>query len=220
MTQIKDFPIKTTAENGDFLTLQNPTTGLTYSIQMSDFLKGVTTGSPTPPASTNLTYATSGDTNGLFYYLGTEKKTQSWVNPINKGLIVSASSVASGSLESLVNRDESQFYTSNSPNSWVSFSTGSGKLKSNGYSIRVRNSNLYYPRNWKLRGSNDNGSSWADLDIQANNTTLDTASEWLFLPVTPSISYSLFQILNYGLDSEGHNYFCLGEVELYGEYQA
>lgn len=216
MTQIKDYPEEATAEAEDFVLMQNPITAKTYKITITNFLKNLPSNGTSGASSVNLTFATAGDTNGLFYYLGTEKLTKPWANPTTKGLSLNASSVENGSVISLVNRDESQFYTSNTPNSWVSFNI-ENKLKCNYYSIRARNNTAYYPRNWKLQGSND-GNTWIDLDTQINNTVLSSASQWLSLPVISSEAYSWFRILNYGIDSEGHNYFTLGEVELYGQY--
>ncbi|MEH2448938.1 MAG: hypothetical protein V7K18_25080 [Nostoc sp.] len=167
---------------------------------------------------TKLYYESNGDSKGLFYYLGTVGKTQPWANPTSKGLTIQASTTGSGSVQSIVNRDESEFYTNNIPSSWVSFNIGTSKLKCNCYSIRARNNTAYYIRNWKLQGSDD-GSTWIDLDTQTNNTTLANASQWISIPINnASAAYSWFRVLNYGLDSEGHNYFTLGEVELYGEY--
>lgn len=209
--------IKTIADSADYF-IGIDSTGTLFKIAKSDLFASFSSETGNSPSDINLTFATSGDTNGIFYYLGTARKTQDWVNPTNIGLLVSASSIEHGSVASLVNRDESEFYTGNLPNSWVSFNIAiAGKLKCNYYSIRVRNSTAYYPRNWKLQGSND-GSTWNDLDIQTNNIILNTASQWLSIPLSSPTAYSVFRILNYGVDSEGSNYFCLGEVELYGSF--
>ena len=196
--------------------------GTLYKILKADFLAGSSnkTGSNAGGSSgINLTFSASEDTNGLFYYLGTVGNIVPWANPTSRGLTIQASTAINGSVESLVNRDESQFYTDNLPSSWVSFNIGTKKLKCNYYSIRARNAANYYLRNWKLQGSND-GATWVDLDTQTNNTTLANASQWLSIPINNTAAYSWFRILNYGLDSEGYNFLTLGEVELYGEYFA
>ncbi|MEH2287165.1 hypothetical protein [Nostoc sp.] len=217
MSQIKDIAIeKTTADNGDYLVMQNPTTGETYKIKVSNFLAGLS-GLPVTPVLHQLTFAFSGDANGLFYYLGTNKGATVWNNPANRLLAVTASSIGSGDPNTLSNRQADQFYTGDLANSWVMFEFV-GQLKCQYYSIKSRsNDSNFYPRTWKLQGSID-GSTWVDLDSQNNNATLVSAGQWLSLPISATVSYSKMRILQNGLDSSGYNYFCLDEVELYGEY--
>ena len=227
MTQLKDVAIeKTSADDGDYLVLQNPATKETYKITKANFLKGVTTSSSNSSGSSGSNgvarnYVSNGDANGVFYYLGTIFGNTTWSNPANTNrLTVSASSVESGTVESLTDRSDSTFYSNINAGNWVQFSLGSSKLKCNYYSIKTRNtSDGYFPRNWKLQGSND-GSSWDDLDIQVNNTSLTNDSQWLSLPVSSAVQYSTFRILSTGVTSSGYNYLVLGEVELYGQFFA
>ena len=225
MTEIRHLAItKTSAENDDLLLMQNPTTGETYNIKKSDFLAGLSSSGNTgsggnTPSNINLTFATSGDVNGLFYYLGTAKGTQPWDNPTNRGLLISVSSIGVGFPVSLVNRDASEFYTNNAPQSWVAFDIGTSKLRCNYYLLRNRNVADHYLRSWSFQGSND-GSTWMTLDNQINNAVLNTPSQWLALPVVSNTPYSVFRLLQTGQNSAGYNYLCLGEVELYGEYIA
>ncbi|QSJ20108.1 discoidin domain-containing protein [Nostoc sp. UHCC 0702] len=177
-------------------------------------------GSDQASTGTALTYVSNGDANGLFYYLGTAEKAVTWQNPANAGIILlSASSTGSGDVSELVNRQDGQFFTQSLPNSWIKVQLSSGKLKCSYYSLKTRNSSSdYYPRSWKLQGSND-GVDWDDLDTQNNNTSLVNNSQWLSLPVVAnSIGYRYFQILQIGINSAGYNHLVLGEIELYGEY--
>ncbi|MEH2146251.1 hypothetical protein [Nostoc sp.] len=64
MTQIKDFAItKTVAEDGDFLLMQNPTTGETYKITRSDFLAGLSSIGNTGTGSTGGNNTSGGATS-------------------------------------------------------------------------------------------------------------------------------------------------------------
>ena len=164
----------------------------------------------------NLTYISNGDTNGLFYYLGTNKNTVAWSNPSGNKITIAASSIAAGSVGILTDRAPSEFYTASNANSWVEFNIYPSQLKCSGYSLRNRSNADHYLRNWQLQGSIDDGVTWSILDNQVNNTTLNTPSQWLYLPVTSSVSYSKFRIYETGLNSSNTYYICLGEVELYG----
>ena len=213
--QIKDIAVvKTVAEDSDYLIMQSPDTGETYRITKADLFAGLV------PSSNiaNLVFSSNGDSNGLFYYLGTNKATTVWSSPSGNNLIVTASSTESGNPISLVDRENSEWFSAAVANSWVSFYIQVGKLKCNYYSIKTRANNTdYYPRNWILKASND-GTNWNILDTQSNNTALNSVSQWLSLPVVSTTPYSYFQLLQNGLDSSDSNYFCLGEIELYGEF--
>lgn len=217
MPQIKDFPIeKTTAEDNDYLVMQNPDTGETYKIKKSNLLKGLSSSTSTPTVH-QLNFGFSGDSSGLFYYFGTNKGTTTWLSPAGGAVSVVASSIGYGDPSALVDRSGNKFWTSNTPNSWVSFQFP-GKLNCNYYSIKSRSGDSdYYPRNWKLQGSND-GNSWDDLDVQVNNTSLSSAGQWLSLPVPGVATYSMFRVFQNGVDSTNAYFLCLDEVELYGSY--
>jgi len=176
-------------------------------------------GTSTTPTTTTkqLTFSSSGDTNGLAYFLGTNKGVATWQNPNGNGLVMSASSIASGTLASLLDRQASEFYTGNATDSWVKLAITSGSLKCNYYSIRNRNNVDHYLRSWKLQGSN-NDSTWVDLNTQTGNTTLNSASQWLSIPVVSNTYYNFFRLLMTGANSAGYYYMCLGELELYGTY--
>ena len=222
--------IKTVAANNDYF-IGIDVDGLLYRISKADLLAGLTSSSgsggsgsggsgsgSSGSSGSSRTFANSGDNNGLFYYLGTSLGTLPWSNPSGNGLIISASAVESGTLSLLVDKQGSQFWTPSVANNWVSFSLTKGKLTCNYYSIKSRISDVdYYPRNWKLQGSNDN-SSWTDLDTQTNNASLNSIDQWLSLPVTTADSYSSFRLLTTGVNSSNYYHLCLGKVELYGLY--
>ena len=217
--QIKQFPLITTIQDNDLLLVQMGT-GTYKSIKASD-IKKYCQGVITSPVSTyTLTFQSPNDTNGVFYWIGTNKGTTVWQNPTNRGLVISVSSTGSGSLESLVDRQNSEFYTESNSEYWVKIKLpGTAKLNCNYYLIKTRSaSSNYYPRNWKLQGSN-NDSTWIDLDIQSNNTTLNSNSQWLSIALNCGVSYNYFKLLTTGINSSGSYHFVLGEIELYGAYE-
>jgi hypothetical protein len=210
----------TVAGANDFLVLQTPA-GETYNITKANFLAGVGTGTGTgTTGETSLTYVSDGDNNGLFYFLGTNRKTQAWQNPQSNGsVIISLSGGVNGDpLSSLTDREPSSFYGDSSPGCWVKIDLGTTKLKCNYYSLRNRKIPEYYLRSWKLQGS-DNDLDWIDLDSQVSNSTLNSPSQWLSLPVTNNATaFSKFRLLQCGTTSSGYYFICLGEIELYGVY--
>jgi len=170
-----------------------------------------------------LAYVSDGDTNGVFYWLGTNSGTEAWSNPNSVGRIVisSSSPPSSGTLDSLVDRQTSNFYIGGAADfaNFITFDLGTkNQLILNYYSVRAwtTGDNSNFPRNWKIRGSSDN-STWTDLNTQANNTSLDTSNEWLSVPVgNITTGYRYLQFLMTGATSSGQNYLTLGELEFYG----
>ncbi|PHM05790.1 hypothetical protein [Nostoc sp. 'Peltigera malacea cyanobiont' DB3992] len=213
--EIKDIPVEQiTSKDGDYLILQDLDTGITYKITTANFLARLSS-SPTTSASIDLTFLSSGDSQGVLYYIGSSRKTQPWSNPINKGVEITASSVGSGAVSLLLDRQDNEFYTGNSPDSWIKINLFASRLQCSYYSLRNRNRDDHFLRNWKLQGSN-NDIDWIDLDIQNNNTSLNAPSQWLSLPVSSNAAYSIFRLLETGLNSLSYYYLCLGEIELYG----
>lgn len=187
--------------------------------EMGRFIKAGFVESPLVPTGVNLTFASNGDVNGLLYWLGTSEGMSEWVNPqsINK-IVVTSSTVLNGSLLMLSDRLTSDFRTDPVTNAFAKIEiVGTKKLVCNYYSIRTWQSNNFSLRGWKLEGSNNN-TAWDVLDSQSNNTSLDTNSKWLSLPVTSSTAYKFFRLVQTEPNSSGTNHLVLGEIELYGNY--
>lgn len=218
MPQIKDVAItKTIAEDGDLLIMQNPATGETYNIKRSDFLSGLSSGSSTP-TNTILTFSSSGDANGICYWLGAKSGT--WSNPHTGGLLeVFVSSLQAGSFAQIVDRSAGvPMYSYNVASSWMGVNFKNYKIKPSYYSIRHDNEVGYYLRSWKLQGSNDTGSTWVDLDIRSNDTTISSPDGWGSFPVAAAGAFfRILRVISTGVDSSETNYFCIGELEFCGE---
>jgi hypothetical protein len=95
--------------------------------------------------------------------------------------------------------------------------------------MRNRNSDATnLPRSWKLQGTNVvsanteagfNGASWTDLDTQSSNATIVAASGWFSGPVTGvTTAYRYLRIIQTGLNSSSQNFFCISEIEFYGQF--
>lgn len=180
---------------------------------------------------TVFTYVSDGDTNGIFYWLGTQGLTVSWANPDTGGFIdmVTSTPDAGANPNLLVDRTSNNFNTTSVANSFIGFDLGSGEsLKVSGYSLRNRAGfSTESIRNWKLQGTNSvsanseagfNAATWTDLDTRVANATLASAAQWGFFTVTPTTFYRYLRILQNGLNSSSTNHLCLGEFEFYGTF--
>jgi hypothetical protein len=216
---IKGFPIITTLSDSDYFLVQTASDGAYKSILASDlktYFGG--SGGGSSSATKNLTFSADGDSNGVFYYIGTALGTTAWNNPAGSSVIITPSSVGSGSTNTLTGRTPSDFWTNNSAGSSIIFSIGTHTLNLNHYTLQTRGSDSgYYPTSWAIQGSND-GSTWTTLDNQTNYTGFDGTAQWKDFSVTPSTSYSYFRIVSTGNDSNGSSYLCLGQIELYGVF--
>lgn len=216
-----DFTELTDLVDDDILLVHQASTMALKKIKVSTLKKhiGIATTPETESTTYKLTYVSDGDDNGVFYSLGTQKRTVPWQNPQSRQILLTVSSIGDGSVESLINRDESSFFTSNISDSWISIDfLPTNKFKPNFYSIRTRNtSSGFYPRTWQLEGSNNN-TNWTILDNQVNNSSLMNNNQWLSLVVINSVFYQYIRLINKGLNSSGFNHLVLGEIELYGDY--
>ena len=222
--KINEFPNYNNPTEDDILLIWDVATNSTKHVKLADLKNIFGSGSTTtPPASNevNLKYISDGDTNGVFYYIGTNKLTQAWRNPHTDGLIeVKQSSAFNSSYQNppfLTDRQNSDFFcTNNSANSWFSIDLKANKnLVLSAYSIQCRSFNANHPRTWKLQGSNDE-NAWIDINSQSSISL--NSNQWFTQSIvnTPP-AYRYFRIFFNGTSSSGDNVFCLGEMELYGK---
>jgi hypothetical protein len=175
-----------------------------------------------------LAYVSNGDTNGLFYYLGTSGLTTTiYTNPIPGTIAAAASSIGAGTLSNLADRTTSEIYTSPTPNSWFAFNLGSRSMSISRYTLRSRSADaLFMPRNWVLEGTNSvatfdiaglNAATWTTIDARANDTTLTASIQYYTLIANGSTTpFQYLRIRSTGLDSSNNNYLILSEIEFYG----
>jgi hypothetical protein len=182
-----------------------------------------------------LTYSSDGDSSGLFYYLGTSRQTTAWaLSNMSNGVVTTFNGSAQlGGVNSLFDRNTATTFrgiaSTNSAFYWDLGITYS--MSVNKYSIRsgVINSPADWPRNWKIQGTNQIPASfsefdldaltWTDIDVQINNTTLNTIQQWL--TITPNGSNTSFRYLRYqvtGQNLPGASSLNLSEIEFYGIY--
>lgn len=181
-----------------------------------------------PVGTTALSYASDGDTNGLFYYLGTTKLTASFANPQTNGSIAAvASSTESGSIVFLSDRISDQFYTSNIPNSWIAFSIIGSSIAVSKYTIRTRAINAsQLLRSWTLEGTNTissfdvagiNAANWIAIDTRVNDATLVAAEQYYTINANGATTpFKYLRFRQTGLNTSSADYLVLSELEFYG----
>lgn len=170
--------------------------------------------------TTDLSYSSDGDTNGVFYYLGTNRRTASFANPGSNNIVVFSQIDAlneNATALRLGDRDPNSIaHTQNTQNAWFSVDLKDKSLIVSRYSLKARaDLNDHNPRVWKLQGSQDN-VNWTDLDTQSNSILSNAA--WYSPPVpNQTITYRYFRLLQTSTNSANLYYFVLAEWELYGK---
>jgi hypothetical protein len=228
MTTINTRPELSTVTEDDLLLIWNTETSTTRKVKLS-VLKAYCNPVPTQTGKT-LTYSSAGDSNGLFYWLGSRGGT--WSNPLTSQVISAViSSLQAGSLSQLCDRQSNSpgIVTNNSSNSWILIDIGARKLKCNAYTLRHRDSTQfpgYYLRNWKLQGTNVlasmsisdiNNATWTDLDVRTSNTSINSNAGWGYFTVAENPSeFTYWRLIQTGINSSNSHELMLGEIEIYG----
>ncbi len=208
---------------GGVITAAGPIGDATHIPQITYNAAGQLTAVSTVPVSggsgntgsATLTYVSDGDSNGVFYFIGSKFGSQAWANPQTAGNIsVTASNLAGGTVAAIVDRAVSDVFDNNNLSGpWFVFDLGVGKsLIPNKASFRAwTGSGLFYDSPLDLQGSND-GGTWTAL--VTGQTTAGTSNAWTSFTVTGSTAYRYFRLIRTGVT----NYFSIGEFELYGAF--
>jgi len=170
-------------------------------------------------------YVSDWDTNGILYWLGSEKGTStSWNNPYSSGKIAMANSQhggMSGSLDAIVARSGSSCwipstnYTMNG--NWFTIDFKTIEICPNYYTLRdSTGGGGYQLRNWNLEGSRD-GSTWEIIRSHVSDTTISSQGNSGRWPLTTDKFYRHLRVITTNYDASGTSYFlfCSG-FEVYG----
>ena len=180
---------------------------------------------------TTLTFVSNGDTNGMFYWLGTRQGLSPWVNPVARQWVVGRQSTVYPNTVAAVgsaDRGDTIVHSTDGVGNWTAWDLGAGTtLDVSHYAIRNRpDYEGHHLRNWVLEGTNDAtaitnpaGATWIVLMTHTAETAM-TAGVWRNWAVTPGTAYRHLRIRNTGTDSTGNNYMTYGEIEFYGEATA
>lgn len=157
-------------------------------------------------------YISDKDTNGLFYYLGTNENTTAFANPSPSRVAVTQSSFYSATMTGsyTLDRNDTTFWQSDGGGTqWIRYELIGESFLVNKINIKARDathtlSTYFNPLH--LQYSN-NGTDWVTLDTFTPSTTL-----WNTLEVTSPVFATYYRLLSDG----AANYKIVGDVEFYG----
>eukprot|EP01084_Bolivina_argentea_P235978 396921_1 len=163
-------------------------------------------------------YKTDFDTNGIVYWIGTQRGTKSqWVNPNDsKDIIVTSSSLNYGTLSKMIGREWSNVYTKNEKNSWMVIDFKGFEIKPNKYTLRHGSNSNCYVMNWKLEGMLKNKTKWEVIKIHENEDVLKCKERSYSWDLNTNEFYSKFRILQFGISGQNNNNLCISGFEIYG----
>ena len=178
-------------------------------------------GSGAGGVSIPLTYVSDGDENGLFYFLG-QTRDGTWANPQTLGLsgvgfytVPPGLGQNNGSISDLTSRANSGLYL--------------GQADPNGLEIDIGPNRAFCPNNVTIT----NRSGYDGTALQAVNlygsqdgvnftllgnlpVALNLQNSSQTCPVVATKAYRYFRLLRNGLNNANTEYFCIGQVEMYG----
>jgi len=168
------------------------------------------------------------DTNGIIYWLGTNRGTAPWKNPGIRGTVrILHSSLAKDShpAYAAIGRETVRCVTEPKKNSWFVIDLLNIRVQPTAYTMRHYSSfDTECVRNWVLEGSNDskygNDGKWVELMKHVNDTALNHkgATHTWKIPAhkVGQQSFSKFRIYQCGVNSNQHHYLPLSGFEIYG----
>lgn len=171
----------------------------------------------------DLVYSSGGDTNGLFYWLGSHDlngDAYSWAQPWRKVLVSSTAYWDGGygpplaTISRGADTYNSWVATSALPNDIVFNLSPLRKFKPNKLTIQSEGNGGCHPKDWIFYGSND-GATWVPLQT-VTDSGINATYTWFSFDVTPpSVGYSYFKIDVTATSGGGS--VRVNEIELYGE---
>lgn len=181
-----------------------------------------------PPV--NLVWTADGDTNGLFYYLGTRDQAvyappvpQAASQTVAAGTRVTLSTSAFAytyGVSHLVDRAATgggvgdAFSTANAANQWIMVDLLDHTFAPTILSLRHFNETGTALVNFVVEGSNDN-AAWTNL-LTVAGAAVPAALAWRHFAIAGAASYRYVRVRQTGANSSGNNYIDLAEMEWYG----
>jgi hypothetical protein len=205
----------------------------TKKLQVSDGTRWLSVSdgvvSPNYVASVALNWVSDGDTNGLFYYLGTRDQagfvipvpTTVGASVVGSRVSLTALTAASGySVGHLVDRattgagQSDAFSSSNAAGQWVKLDMLDRTFAPTVLSLRHFNEAGTALANFVVEGSSDN-AAWTTL-LTVAGAANPGAFAWRHWAITGAAAYRYLRVRSTGVTSSGDNFFDVAEMEWYG----
>ncbi|KAG2393186.1 hypothetical protein C9374_009763 [Naegleria lovaniensis] len=159
------------------------------------------------------------DTNGILYWLGTNYSQETYVNPIDRGLMtVSASaSYEVGKAQDLISHEPAKCNLVGKANTQINLKFETLKIMPTKYTLRhTMSRDGEALRYWTLSASVD-GVTYVDLLVHSNDTTLNLKGSTGSWDIEANGNYyQYFRITQTGNNSSNNNYLSMAGLELYG----
>ncbi|KAJ4454915.1 hypothetical protein PAPYR_10262 [Paratrimastix pyriformis] len=180
-----------------------------------------------PPPAIEFHHDHDMDERGLFYYLGTQGRTQPWRNPAEAGWVITtrSSSWDDGGASDALGREQCDCCTGDEPNAWWQVDLGAERLfRPTRYTLRHSNAPadvVHRLQSWRLEGSVDGAEgNWRTLDEHTNepNAIPARVDAMVTFTVAPERAFPArrFRVLMTGPSPSGFHYLVLGGLEMYG----
>lgn len=177
------------------------------------------------PAAVGTTFSSYGDTNGVFYWIGTNGKTTGFVNPVTGSTPKVAGSMSSflngWDITNATNRaDGAPSHTDSSPTAFLRWDFKARRIQPGRITIKQRpDSPLHNFTSYTVEATNSTpstgyvASEWTNI---GNATAAAGQNAWNSANLSAATGYRYIQIRQTSADTGGYNYFAVGEVEFYG----
>lgn len=176
----------------------------------------------TPTNVATLTYSSNGDSNGVIYYIGSDRPSKLWSNPMSSRRITAHTTSQYGDTNYYPWRSvdrgtgNAPWHSGGDANARITYDFGAYRVLPTDYTMMGRSDyNGLFPRNWVLEGSNDR-VSWDILDTRTNDTQQNLGT-WGYYTASASVEYRFLSIRSTGNDSSGAPWLVIGEIEFYGD---
>lgn len=154
----------------------------------------------------------SGNLKGIFAHLQQQSNIDDEVN-------VTASSSTYGDKKLLldIENTQNQFYTSNSPNSWICFEFKHHKVTPTHYTIRTYRGK-HHPRSWVIEGS-ETGNEWTQLDEEKDCSHLNESNivHTFVMKNSQTKEFKYIRMKSTGPDWNNSHYLDVCSIEFYGK---
>jgi E3 ubiquitin-protein ligase HECTD1 len=163
-------------------------------------------------------YSKDYDTQGILYYLGTNRGLEEYHNPHLRGVVTaSASSFQNSTIDQFVDRMEnarSRLYTDDIPKQYFMVDFHNVMVQPTHYTLSHDGSDNV-PINWSVLGSTD-GVTWTLLKCHSKDMSLcsERSHTW---PITADDYYSKFKFLHADKNESDLWYFIIDRLEMYGK---
>jgi E3 ubiquitin-protein ligase HECTD1 len=168
-------------------------------------------------------YSKDYDKQGILYYLGTNKGTEEYKNPHDRGIVTaSASSVSNGYINQFVDRVSRgvRLYTAPAHGEYFMVDFHNLLIRPTHYTLTHMSSDNV-PIHWSVYGGN-NGTDWTLLKSHHDDRSLlknvnsleDVSFTW---PLDVNDYYSKFKFQHDGMNESNLWYFIVERLEMYGD---